>query len=182
MRLATFYLVFLCLTTLTHAQALPAAEKTGDIKIGAEIVPANLDYGPRRGTGLGLFADYDFAKHFGAEFEFHQLGFSPNDNITERTYEVGGRFLWPFHPNLPFIGPRQFTPFLKMDVGAGKFSFQDKYENATYSLYAGGGGFDYNLVRSFDARVEYEYQRWGSFPVRGLQPNLLSFGIAYRVR
>lgn len=182
MRSSIFCLVFFCLTTLTFAQAVPTAEKTGDIKVGGEVVPANLDYGPVRGTGLGVFADYDFAKHLGAEFEFHQLGFSADKVITERTFEVGGRFLWPFHPTLPLIGARQLTPFIKMDVGAGKFSFQNKYENATYSMYAAGGGFDYNFIRSFDARIEYEYQRWGSFPGRGLQPNLLSFGIAYRVR
>lgn len=182
MRFPFFSLIFTFISTLAHAQATPTAEKTSALKVGAGVVLANLDYGPKKGAGLGVFIDYDFAKHFGGEFEFHQLGWSSSTVITESTYEVGGRFLWPFYPVLPLVGARQFTPFVKMDVGVGRFNFQNKYENATYNLYAGGGGFDYTFAPRFDARVEYEYQRWGSFPVRGLQPNLLTLGVAYRIR
>jgi opacity protein-like surface antigen len=169
-------------TTALHAQALPAAVKSGGLKVGAGLVLAHPDYSPNNEAGFGIFANYDFLDHFGAELQFHQVGGSSATSVSERTFEVGGRFLWNFHPDLPLLGPRQITPFLKIDVGAGTFSFQNKYQNATYGLYAGGGGFDYNVTRKFDARVEYEYQRWRSFTPNGLQPNLLTIGVAYRLR
>lgn len=166
-------------STHLYSQALPAAEKKGNIEVGASVVVANPDYSPGKKAGFNIFADYNFTKHFGAEGKFTQVGGSGSGGVSERTYEAGGRILWGFHPK--FLGHRQLTPFANFDVGGGVFNFQNSYQNGTYGMYAGGGGADYNITRSFDVRAAYEYQRWSSFPPRGLQPNLFTIGVVYRI-
>lgn len=166
---------------LLHAQATPAATRSGGFKVGADLVLAHPDYAPKNEAGFGVFANYDFLSHFGGEIQYHQVGGSGSTGISERTIEVGGRLLWTFHPVLPVIGRHDVTPFVKFDVGSGSFHFQDKSQNGSYGIYAGGGGVDLNVTRKFDGRVEYEYQRWTTFVPNGLQPNLLTLGVAYRI-
>ena len=69
-----------------------------------------------------------------------------------------------------------------MLAGGGLFSFGDSGQNGTFGMYAGGGGLDYQVASHIVARADYEYQRWGNFPPRGLQPNLFTLGVAYRFR
>lgn len=173
-------LVLLAASTHLYSQALPAAEKKGYLEVGASVVVANPDYSPGKKAGFNIFGDYNFLTHFGAEAKFTQIGGSGSNGVSERTYEAGGRFLWSFRPK--FLGHRQLTPFANFDVGGGTFNFQDKYQNGTYGMFAGGGGGDYNVARSFDVRAAYEYQRWSNFPPNGLQPNLFTIGVLYRIR
>ena len=173
--------LLLSTTTLLKAQATPAATRSGGFKVGAGPVLAHPDYAPKNEAGFGVFANYDFLTHFGGEIQYQQVGGSGNANISERTIEVGGRLLWTFHPVLPVIGRHDVTPFINFDVGSGSFNFQNNSQSGRYGMYAGGGGVDLTVTPKFDARVAYQYQRWTSFVPNGLQPNLLTLGVAYRI-
>ncbi len=154
-----------------HAQAVPVATIPGDIQIGAGYVNANLDYGVKRANGLFVFADVDLWKHFGVEGEYHRLSADKPVTVTENSFEVGGRYRYPI---------RKLSPYIKILVGGGNFAFGSSSQDGTYRIYAGGGGLDYRVTNHFVARADYEYQRWGTFPPRGLQPNLFSAGLAFR--
>jgi hypothetical protein len=54
--------------------------------------------------------------------------------------------------------------------------------NLAYNLVAVGVGADYRLLRSFNIRGEYEYQRWLDFSQYDLTPSIVSIGLAYRFR
>ena len=180
----SFCAIFLLfsVSSLLHAQAVPAAERKGDLTVGAGLVLSDPDYAPHNKVGYSLFGDYVFLEHFGGEFQFKQLPGAGSSSVSERTYEVGGRLLWTIRRKAPYAGGQSITPFIKFDVGAGNFSFQNSYQNGTYGLFAGGGGVEYNVTRALDVRAEYEYQRWSNFPPRGLQPNLVTVGVGYRIR
>jgi len=156
-----------------YAQATAAASRLGDIQVGAGYVRAHPDYSPSTFNGITIFADADFARYLGVEADFHRIsGLSPT-TLSETSYEAGGRLRYP-------IGP--FSPYAKFLVGAGTFSFGSSYQNGTYLTYSGGIGLDYLVTRRIVARADFEYQRWGGFPPRGLQPNLFTIGAAYRFR
>ncbi len=158
-------------TATVHAQAVPAATIPGDIQIGAGYVNANPDYGPVSMNGAFIFADADLWKHFGAEASYHRISAGKPTTITESTYELGARYRYPI---------RQLSPYLKILIGAGNFAFGSSSQDGTYRTYIGGGGLDYRVTEHFVARADYEYQRWGTFPPHGLQPNLFSIGVAFR--
>ena len=162
----------LAMPLLLPAQATPAATTPGDLQVGLGYSRGNPDYGTKSLNGFTVYGDADIWRHFGAEAEFHRIsGDSPT--ITESTYEVGARYRLPL---------QRFSPYLKILVGGGDFTLAGSTQNGTYSMYAGGGGIDYRLSRHFVLRADYEYQRWGNFPPRGLQPNLVTLGAAYRFR
>ncbi len=168
------FLLFACLFAArvgsVQAQAVPTATKSGGLQVGAGYVRANPDYSPKNFNGFAVYSDVDLWKHFGAEAEFHRIAVSTDVKISETSYEVGGRYRLP-------IGP--LSPYLKLMVGAGSFRFENSTQNGTHGMFAGGGGIDFRIHPRVMLRADYEYQRWASFPPRGLQPSLVTIGIAY---
>jgi hypothetical protein len=164
-----------------HGQAMPTASRAGDLQVGGGFAIANPDYSPHHFKGGTVYADFDFKTHWGVEADFHQVneGSSPaNERIYERTYEIGGRYLYPI---------RRFFPYVKFMIGRGVFNFplppgaslDSPHPNLAYNLYAPGVGVDYRLRPSINLRVDYEYQRWPGFPPEGLQPSIFTIGAAY---
>lgn len=170
-RLAALLLLLGLANTTVHAQAVPTATIPGNVEIGGGYTNANPDYGPKRMGGFFLFADGDLWKHFGAEVNYHRISGDKPTTITENTVEVGAKYRYPIH---------RLSPYLKILVGAGNFAFGSSSQDGTYRIYVGGGGLDYRVTNHLVARADYEYQRWGTFPPRGLQPNLFSAGVAFR--
>ena len=169
-------LVALSLGALTFygaAQAIPAASRLGDIQVGAAFVRAHPDYSQSTFNGFGIFADGDLWRNLGVEADFHKVSGLTRPTLNETTYEFGGRYRYP-------IGP--ISPYLKLMFGAGTFSYGSSTQNGTYGIYAGGGGVDFLVEKKVVVRADFEYQRWGGFPPRGLQPNLFTVGAAYRFR
>ncbi len=169
---------FLLLITLVPflptalAQSLPTATKPTDLQVGAGYIRANPDYGPRQFNGYTIYGDLDPFTYGGVEIEYdHSSGDTPK--LTESTVAIGARIRYPY---------RDFRPYIKIMAGIGSFSGGLPAQNATFGMYAGGAGLEYWLPRHLTVRADYEYQRWGSFPANGLQPNVLSIGLAYRVR
>ncbi len=171
-RYATLLLLTL-VAPLAHGQAVPAGSVPGDIQVGVGYANANPDYSPHRFNGFGVFADADLWQHFGVEAELHRVSGPAFDRIAETSYLVGGRYRYPI---------RNLSPYLKILAGGSNFSSKSSGQNGGYGIYAGGGGVDYGLTQHLVVRADYEYQRWGSFPPHGLQPNVFLAGVAYRFR
>lgn len=174
--------LFLAADLSMHAQGRAAASRAGDLQIGLSYSAADSDYNQNSVRGLGFYTDFDFSYHYGVEFNFHQLD-DPNTIIYERTYELGGRYI---------LRPRRverLAPYVKAMYGRGVFNFPPPYPppypqdepaaNLAYNLVALGGGVDLAVHPRINVRVDYEYQKWFSFPPNGLTPQLVTFGVAY---
>ena len=163
------------------AQVTPAASYANDLQVGATINFASPDFGPNTLRGFGFYLTDDFAlhHHVGFEASFHQL-YDPDakEGIYQRTYEIGPRYVFRFG---------RLKPYAKLLVGRGVFQFPPDPQhpangpaaNLAYTTFAGGFGADYRVRPSIKVRVDYELQRWGSFPPNGINPRVLSFGVAY---
>ncbi len=159
---------------LVFAQAPPVEHRVGQLQAGAELSFVHLDYSTDNPRGYAGYGTFDFLSHVGLEAEVRS---ATGRGITETTYSAGPRVLYRFDA---------FTPYVKALFGGGAFSIKggaQPGQAATFKVATFGGGLDYALSRHFNVRVfDYEYQRWISFPPRGLQPNAVSFGIAYRFK
>ena len=179
---ALLLLCFLCMSsTRLYAQAIPTASSGGDLQIGAMYNYADTDYRPNKFNGYGFYATFDFNYHVGVEGEFHQINDpDPKDDIFERTYEIGPRYV---------LHHGRYNPYAKLMYGRGVFQYPLMADPSgklvptatlAYNIGALGAGLDYRILPGLNARVEYEYQQWFSFPPSGLTPQMLSVGVAYR--
>lgn len=150
-------------------QAIPTATRPADIQVGAGFSTAKPDYEHANFPGFFLYADVDPRAHWGLEAEYHQVSGGAAQS-SQRTIEIGGRY---------FRNYGAFSPFAKGMYGRGQFTYPFGYTVIWYNMFAGGVGVDYKATRYIHARVEYEFQKWLSFPNGGLQPQLLSIGVAY---
>ena len=164
---------------ILHAQARYTATRAGDLQVGGDFVVANSDYETSDFKGAGIYATLDLTSHFGAEVDFHDIGSSQGTDEYERTYEIGGRY---------FRSYGRFSPYVKALYGRGVFNFTQyatgsgyyfTEANLAYNEFVGGAGVDIRIRPYLNARVDYEYQDWHSFPPNGLTPQLLSVGAAY---
>ena len=177
-------ILLVCFASLTaarlQAQAIPTASDDGQLQIGAMFNIGNSDYRPQDFKGYGFYTTFDFRYHVGIEGEFHQLN-DPNaaDGVYERTYEIGPRYVLHYG---------RFHPYGKVMYGRGVFNYPNLADtsgnlvptaNLAYNILAGGLGVDYRVFPSMNVRVDYEFQRWLSFPPNGLSPSVLGVGVAY---
>ena len=156
-----------------YGQALVTASRVGDIQVGGGFSMASPDYQPGSIKGGSFYADYDFMRHVGVEVDFHQLNASVN-NLYERSYEVGGRYLLKPHGAL--------KPYIKGLYGRGVLNFPQNEANIAYNMFVAGGGVDYDVKRWLSVRGDFEYQYWLSGPgiQNGLTPLVGTVGVAYR--
>lgn len=160
----------------SNAQATQATGiRAADLQIGGSFVYVSPDYSPEHFRGLGGYVTYDFKPHWGIEANIRQANTTGVNHIYERTYEIGGRYVYHLPP---------FNPYLRASIGRGVFNFpyydpSPPSANLAYNMYSLAGGVDYNLIPSINLRGDYEYQRWGSFPPRGISPQVISVGVAY---
>jgi hypothetical protein len=161
--------LFLCTLPLLEGQAKYTASRTGDLQLGVNFSGAQSDY---RGylKGVGFYTTFDFKPHFGVEFDLHQNNTRHNDQIYERTYELGGRYFRTYG---------RLSPYAKVMYGRGVFNFPQNVANLAYNLATVGGGADLKVLPYLNVRGDYEYQRWFGFPPNGLTPWMLSIGVAY---
>jgi opacity protein-like surface antigen len=162
------------MTSLLAAQAIPAASRVGDLKIGGGFSSAASDYGQRFNGGAAYF-DFDFLPAVGLTGEFHFV--DGTGGLYEKTYEVGGRYFQTYGP---------FVPYAKILYGRGVFNFPpfpDGFQaNYAYNLAAIGGGADYKVTPYLYVRADWEYQKWFSFQGSSLTPNMVTLGAAYHFR
>jgi hypothetical protein len=157
-------------TSTLHSQAGPTASRAGDAQVGAGYIAAKPDYVQQTYQGFAVYGDFDFRLHYGVEAEFHQIGSGNGDQTSERTYEIGGRYLRTYGPLVPYI---------KGMVGRGVFNYPNGIANLAYNVFAGGAGVDLKLGDHLRVRGDCEFQKWSSFPNGGLMPRLVTIGVAY---
>jgi hypothetical protein len=63
--------------------------------------------------------------------------------------------------------------------GRGVFNFPNNVANLAYNMFAIGGGTDFSVLPYLNVRADYEYQFWHSFPPQGLNPQVITIGVAY---
>lgn len=178
---------------LAHGQALPTATRLADLQLGGGYTFAKSDYVPNTIRGFMFYGDYDLLGHYGLEVNFHQVTdpnpdpLVPRNHFSERTYEVGGRYLRHY-------GHQRFAPYAKLLYGRGVVNFraQQVYvpaglltyiDNVAYNMAVLGGGLDYRLTPHLNLRADFEYQHYFASDrdlPNGLTPKLFSFGAAYR--
>ncbi len=147
-----------------------SADRKADLQVGGYYVFVSPDYTPPHFPGFGGYVTYDFKPHWGVEANIRQANTTASDKVSERTYEIGARYVLRRGP---------FNPYVRVSCGRGVFNFPYNVANLAYNLYSFGGGLDYNLVPSINIRGDYEYQSWMNFPPHGLKPQAISIGIAY---
>ncbi len=187
---ALFFVSLVLMPSLLHAQAVPAARRSGVLQVGGGFSYANPDYGSTKFKGIAIFGSYDFYRNIGIEGEFRSLSWGAPSKEYERTYLIGPRYVFHHH---------KFEPYGKFLFGRGVFNFQSTsyapngYANIAYNMFTFGGGVDYQLRRHIIIRaIDYEYQHWMNFPGIALPPDgtnkkdgtlspqVLTFGAAYR--
>ena len=158
-------------TGLLYGQAPPAEHVPGGIQAGASYSFLHLDYSVINPSAFTAFSDYELTSHFGAEGEF-RTSFS---TISESNYLIGPRAVYPY---------RGFNPYVKFLAGLGRFHAPGAVgQNGSFGMISYGVGVDYTVDRRITFRlIDYEYQKWLNFPPRGLQPNVVTVGVAFRIK
>lgn len=155
-----------------QAQALPTASRRADAQVGLGFSLVHSGYEPGPFRGLSAYADLDLRPHLGAEFDFRQNNSPHSNQSSQRTYEIGARYLRTWGP---------LVPYLRGMYGRGEYTFPYGLTELSYNLFSGAAGADLKLNPYLRLRVDYEYQTWTSFPNGGLHPQLVTFGVAYHV-
>lgn len=154
-------------------QAAPSEIQTGQLQVGAAVSFVHLDYSVANPKAFASYVDYDFLRHIGAEAEYRREG----SFVAESNILIGPR---------ASVHYRGFAPYFKVLVGRGLFNTpgaQVRHQNGSYNMISYGGGIDFAFNRRITIRVvDFEYQKWLNFPPRDLQPNVVSFGAAYRFK
>ncbi len=159
------------------AQASPTATRAGDLQVGAGVSfgSSNYDSPALGGTGESLrgfdvYSTFDFKPHLGVEANFRQTKPSYGEEVYERTYEIGGRYVYPVS---------RLNPYVKLMYGRGVFNYPKNIANLAYNLYSVGVGADFRLLPSVNLRLDYEHEHWFGFPLGALTPNVGTVGVAY---
>ena len=165
------------LSIAVHSQAIPTAERSAIVQVGAGLSLVQPDYNPASIKGYSIYGDFDFTPHFGIEGDIHKATVITPDDIGESSYLLGPRYV--FHHG-------RFHPYAKALLGLGVFTFEPVYVNSsssssTHKMYALGGGLDITVRRRLNVRaIDMEYQRWPGFGASGLTPIAFTVGAAYR--
>ena len=175
-------------TSMMHAQATATASRGGDALVGGGYASAASDYGPRF-NGYTIYGDFDFTDHLGVEAKFNYVKASSPSILSEKTYEIGGRYFRTYG---------LFVPYAKIMYGRGVFNYPPCFgppadqkvacANLAYNEASAGFGTDIKVRPWLYVRADYEYQHWFSFkgtPTSkpdSLSPQLFSVGAAYHFR
>ena len=148
----------------------PTATKRADLQVGGGYIFASPDYSNVPFRGITGYAALDFSPHFGAEFDIHQVYTTGDDNLYERSYEIGPRYVRHFG---------RYNPYVRVSYGRGVFNFSYNEANLAYNIFAGAAGIDVRVKSHIYARAEYEAQDWFKFQGHNLQPDVFTIGGAY---
>jgi hypothetical protein len=176
---ALFFLAFagteVLIPSSSQAQAAYTATRNMSIQIGGGLSLAGSDFTYSYIKGASIYGSIDFGRHFGIEADIHDTAFFTPDDIGEKSYLLGVRY--GFNKN-------RFHPYAKVQAGLGTFEYQPHTytaANATYGIFAFGGGVDFHLNNKFNLRlVDLESQHWPGFAPHGLTPVMATTGFAYR--
>ena len=169
--------------TVPRSQGQAVATASGNaLSVGVAYQNADPDYGPTRGSGIGAYANFDFARFIGVTAEVNLPTAFSNVIFPERSFLVGAR--GEYHRG-------RYMAYGKLLGGVASSGNNSSVYSAitasqlinaseTYSLYALGGGVEYRLELPVTVRLDYEQQEWLGYKPNGLTPGIFSIGAAYR--
>lgn len=157
---------------MLRGQATPTERRAGDLQVGVNYGYVHPDYTPANSNSIGAYVDFDFRTHFGVEAEYRDASLNNSYKVKETNYLIGPRIFGHYH---------KLYPYGKVLVGRSSFYIIDAgKQNGSFNTVSFGGGFDFDLIRKVNLRlIDFEYQKWLSFPPHDLQPSVVSFGVAY---
>lgn len=182
-----------CLSALTllsalavaapHLQAQAYATATGNaLSVGLAYQNADPDYGPSRSSGIGAYANFDFARYIGITAEVNLPTVFSNVVFPERSILIGGR--GEYHRGRYMVYGKILggvaTSGNNSSVDSGITASQLINANRTYSIVAAGGGVEYRLDAPLTLRLDFESQHWLGYEPNSLTPGIFSVGVAYR--
>jgi opacity protein-like surface antigen len=200
MRFKLFVLPILTVSLFAAAfpafsQVVPAAtiEHNWPLSIGIGPSSYDVDWGHGRMYGGTIWVDYypgmlpSFLHGLGVEAEVrdislnrhedpHQANPSRSEQANTKQDTAGGGVIYTWRHF------RNFHPYGKFIIADGSVDFltdSPTYSHDTRTLYAPGLGFEYRIYRQFWARVDYEYQDWGTLLGNTLNPQGFTVGVAY---
>jgi Outer membrane protein beta-barrel domain len=170
-----------------QAQAMPNASRTAEISAfgGVDIASPDFDHPHDTGAAVGV----DYARFFRwPVYPAVELrgNFTSGPTVNEDSYLIGLRAQTDFR--------RHFHPYVDFLAGIGSIKYahplnpHDTHDQGT--AYSFGAGVDIDLVRHFQARIDFQRQSWnfglnGDFKPSGgdytLTPSVLLIGINYRI-
>ncbi|MBS1801208.1 MAG: hypothetical protein JSS95_15455 [Acidobacteria bacterium] len=182
-------LVALFTTTqrIAYGQALPTAQKTGDLSVFALYSRLTPDYGPTSNSGLTFGASYlRYTRWWLNPAVEFRAKIANGTTVDEKTIGGGIRLEKQFG---------KYHPYADFLVSAGSINFHLKnppilpdgkpYLSDGTVVYAFGGGLDYDLTSKFAFRGDYQYEKWYLDKNPGtplhLTPNGWSLGVVYRI-
>jgi len=168
-----------CATELS-AQVAPAAQRGGfPISIGFGMSGYNLDYGPGRWMeGPVIRAGFGIFHGLGVDVSARSIFMNTPPELTrmQQNTFLAGAFYDGWHKG-------RVNPFARYAGGIGTIAFPSRnplYTRDSYTVYATGGGIEYQLTRKAVLRGEYEYQWWKQYHgPRDLNPQGVTLGVNY---
>jgi len=163
------------------AQANPAASKKADISVFGAYSRVTPDYAPQKNNGAMFGVDYIRYMHWFVTPSLEFRGkIAPGPVVGQRTFGGGIRVerqLRNFHPYADFL------------VSAGTFTFTHPtidvrgklYASDNSIVYSAGLGLDYDVTRTFAARVDYQFEHWNLGTSQTFTPENLRIGVFYRI-
>ena len=143
-------------------QAMPGAIRAVDIQAGATFTYGFPDYTPQNAVGYGIFGDFDFTPHWGAELDYHSVDIQQHSPAKEWTFGYGVRYHRTYG---------RYNPYVKAMAGRGTFDFAPNFvqdgASAGYNILIAGGGVDAQITPRISARLGMEYQNWFTSGVKG---------------
>ena len=183
--------ICLCLLTVSipqtlHAQYAPTESKGMDISAFAGYTYLSPDFGPTHNQGIsaGVNITRYFRLPIAPSLELRATDAS-GSTVTERTVLAGLRAQSDFHA---------FHPYIDFLAGVGSIVYAvdpiPGYHEDRGFADSIGGGVDIDLIRHFQAKIDFQHQSWNMgknsvlVPQGGnytLSPNAITIGIAYRI-
>ncbi len=182
--LAIFCFLPLLVPVHALAQTAPAAYvRPHSIFVGGEYALFDSDYfANNKSLNQPAFAVYGDYYILGGSWP---VALELNYTKVPDHYGAQQRYLSSFLAG-PKISHRmgRFEPFAKFGGGIGHFgaanviSYHQQGEHAAIGI---GGGIDYHLTGHITLRpIDYTFERWNFYP-HALSPQILGFGLSYRI-
>jgi len=180
-----FLLAVLSKSYTAWAQADPTASRSSALSVFGGYTNSDSDYGRYRNTGGTVGADY--TRYFGWRVA-PSLEIRANDtngpDLKQESILFGLRLQTDF---------RRFHPYADVLYGGTKIFFAiPPAPNYTYDIASTtsiGGGVDIDVIRNFQAKIDYQAE-FMNFGPNGTQPNnadftltpkLWTIGVVYRI-
>jgi hypothetical protein len=178
-------LVFALITIPLYSQGIPTESKGMDLAAFGGYLNANPAYVPSpaypNDRNSGTFFGADLTRYFhlpvAPSLEV-RANFADGAIVDEHSYlgglRVQGDLFHRYHPYADFL------------AGYGSIHFNHPtipgYTHDNSTVYSYGGGLDVDLMRHFQARVDFQGQRWAlgtDGPNDKFSPSILSIGLRY---